>query len=456
VLFVSAAVWLVIGSTFFLIASIKFHSPEFLGNVRWLTYGRVWPAAVNSLLYGFGVQAGLGVALWLVVRLGDTPLLQRGLVTLGAAFWNLGVTVGALGILAGDSTGYENLEAPGYAAWIVFPGYLLIALFSVLTLHHRRVRPLYVSQWFVLTALFWFPWIYSTAELLLLQHPVRGVMQAVVAWWYSGNLVVVWFGLAGLAAIFYFVPRLTQRALYSRHLALFTFWLLILAGSWPEITKSAPVPAWMPALGAMSAMLMLVPTLAVALNVLRTLGRNYSNLRAHPALLFFGVGAAAFVVAGLVRGLMALLDGDPLVHLTWFSRAMMQLQVYGFFAMTMFGAVYCILPQLTGLEFPWAKLVRVHFWLALAGLVLLVVPLGIGGVVEGLKLRNPEVAFADIMKGTLPFLRASTVGDLLLALGHLVFLTNLVGMVNRFYRVRALSAYAAATADLFKAAEARP
>src|SRR5215471_17456880 len=70
VMFASAAVWLVIGSFFGLIASIKFHSPSFLADCAWLTYGRVRPAYINALLYGFGIQAGLGVTVWLFAWLG--------------------------------------------------------------------------------------------------------------------------------------------------------------------------------------------------------------------------------------------------------------------------------------------------------------------------------------------------------------------------------------------------
>src|SRR5215208_5787456 len=66
VLFISAAVWLMLGSVFALIASIKFHKPSFLANYDWLTYGRVWPAYMTCLLYGFCIQAGLGVGLWIL------------------------------------------------------------------------------------------------------------------------------------------------------------------------------------------------------------------------------------------------------------------------------------------------------------------------------------------------------------------------------------------------------
>src|ERR1035437_5803031 len=101
VLFLSAAVWLVIGSAFTLIASIKFHAPGFLADSAWLTYGRVHPAALNCLLYGFCMPVGLGVALWLLARLGRTTLALPGLVATGAVCWNLGLAAGIGGIQIG-------------------------------------------------------------------------------------------------------------------------------------------------------------------------------------------------------------------------------------------------------------------------------------------------------------------------------------------------------------------
>src|SRR5712691_7436314 len=227
-IFVSAAKWLVIGSILGLIASIKFHSPSFLADCPWLTYGRVRPATVNIMLYGFCLQAGLGIVLWLFVRLGRARLAQGGLITLGVFILNLGVLAGVLGILAGDSTGFENLEMPRYGALLVFLGYLMIGIWAAVTFHQRTERRLFVSQWFLFAALFWFPWIYSTANLLLVVFPVRGVAQSVIDWWYSNNLIYVWLGLVGLASVFYFVPKLNNRELPSHYLALFTFWSLIL------------------------------------------------------------------------------------------------------------------------------------------------------------------------------------------------------------------------------------
>ena len=48
---------------------------------------------------------------------------------------------------------------------------------------------------------------------------------------------------------------------------------------------------------------------------------------------------------------------------TWFGPAQTQLQLFGFFAMTMFGAIYHLLPRVMGFELPFPKLVRLQFWL---------------------------------------------------------------------------------------------
>ena len=308
VLFISAAVWLVLSSVFAFLGSLIFHKPDLFSNSFVFSYGHLVSARTTAFLYGAGIQLGLAITLWLFCRLGRTPLVQPILVTLGAAVWNLGVTVGVVGILAGDATGFDTLDMPRYAALIVFLGYLLIATLAVITLHARRERSLFVSHWFLLAALFWFAWIYSTANLSLLVFPVRGVTQAVIAWWFSANLQIVWFGLVGIGTIFYFVPKLTNRALNNHYLALFTFWMLILFASWVGVPNSAPVPSWMPALSTVGAVLTLIPVLTFALNIHGTIEGNYSRLMAHPLLKFIGIAIFAFVIASLMNAVSSLIQ----------------------------------------------------------------------------------------------------------------------------------------------------
>ena len=454
VLFVSAVVWVVIASGLALIASIKFHSPGFLADCPWLTYGRVHAAAVNAQLYGFALQAGFGVALWLIARLGVSRVAQPWLIAVGAKIWNLGVLVGVIAILAGDSTGFENLEMPRYAAVILFLGYLMIGLWTLFTFHNRSQSRLAPPQWFLLAALFWFPWIYSTANLLLLVCPVRGVTQALVAWWFSNNLTFVGFGLVGLATIFYFIPQFFNRPLHSECLARFTFWTLILFASWCGIPNSAPLPAWIPVLSCVATLLTLVIFISIGLNIFQTKSGVPMKTMGGcvPWFIFFGLGM--FQLSGLVRIIAALPPVSAIVHFTWFTVAQSQLYAHGFFAMTMFGAIYYIVPRVTGLEWPLPRAVGWHFRCALAGVVLLVLPLAVGGIIQGMKL-NAETDFVQVAKETLPFLRISTLGDLSLLVGQCLLAVNIIALSVRYYRTHFVPVYQEATAEL-KPAEAQP
>ncbi len=139
------------------------------------------------------------------------------------------------------------------------------------TFGQRKERELYPSHWFLLAALLWFPWIYSTANLFLVtMHPVRGVTQAVINWWFAENLIFVWLALVGVGVAFYFLPKIAGRPLHSRFYALFAFWTLILFGTWIGIPQGAPVPAWLPTTSAFATLLLVIPLIAIAIIVFKT------------------------------------------------------------------------------------------------------------------------------------------------------------------------------------------
>jgi cytochrome c oxidase cbb3-type subunit 1 len=427
-LFGGAALWLVIGSVLGLLASIKFHAPGFLADCPLLTYGRLQPAADDALLYGFCLPAGLGVVLWLLARLGQTPLRGAIVPIFAANLWHLGVFVGLVAIFIGDSTGFTWLEFPRGGSVPIFFAYLLLASWAMMIFAGRRERALYPSHWFLVAALLWFPWIYSTTNLFLVTWPVRGVAQAVIGWWFANNLTLVWLGLTGLGVVFYFLPKLSGRPLQSHYLALFAFWTFILFATWCGIPSGAPVPAWLPTISTVATACLIVPLILLVVIGWRTVGFIQSECLAGGPYAFVRLGLGFFRLSLLLLIIMACPHHGHVLNFTWFGPAETQLRLYGFFAMTMFGAIYYLLPRAVGLEFPFPKLVRVHFWLSLLGIVLLVVPLAIGGVVQGLKLQNPDIKFDLSTQAMLPFLRISTTGLLLILLGNLLFFVNIMGL----------------------------
>jgi len=454
-LLASSVGWLVVASVLGLLSAIKLHAPGFpgfLSGASWLTYGRVYPAYSFVLIYGFAALAGLGLGLWILARLSRAAVFGPVATTIAGLFWNLGVLVGTLGILAGAGSGYEGLEVPGFASPILLAAYLAIALCATLTFHFRSEREMYVSQWYLLMALFWFPWIFSTAEMLLVYFPSRGVAQAVIAGWFTHNLYWIWLASFGLAAIFYFLPKLAGRPLHSRGLAMFGFWSLACFGGWGGVQGGTPVPSWLASVSGAAGIMMLVPLLAVATNWHLTMKGTDQKLGPNPILPFFKFGAFCFIVASLLQ-IISLLRAPSSVsahhqdlsetiqstfavvfgllgqiaevaRFTHYGNGVSSLFLFGFFVMVAVGGIYYVVPRLTQCEWPAPALMKFHFRCGAAGAAFLGASLIIGGIRQGAAMNNPNLAFLDTVRGTVPFLGMGTLGMLLLLVGNCALAIN--------------------------------
>jgi cytochrome c oxidase cbb3-type subunit 1 len=430
-LFAGAVLWLLVASLLGLRNSLNFHAPGLLAGHGYLSYGRVHAASNAALLYGFGVPSALGLGLWLLCRLGRASLAGPAVVFIGAIFWNIAVTLGVAAILCGGSTGFDGFELPAWCAPILFVAYLMIGLCALLTFHRREPGHLYPSQWFVVGSLFWFPWIFSTAALVLLYGPSRGVLQASTAWWYGHNFDTVFLGLAGLASAFYFIPKLLGRPLHSHYQAALAFWTIALFGSWGGIPDGAPLPSWIISLGVVGTVLTAVPVLTVATNFYQTVREDLDALDADPTLRFTYVGLIFWIIAGAQQIVGALPSVSSITDFTWFGAAQKELFHYGFFALTVFGALYYIVPRLLGLEAGvWRPtLLKGHFFLTVFGVLLSYLSLLVAGIGQGILLADSGNAFADVMRRTMLPVRVSMMGDLLVATGTILFLLNLAGVL---------------------------
>ena len=110
--------------------------------------------------------------------------------------------------------------------------------------------------------------------------------------------------------------------------------------------------------------------------------------------------------------------------------------MYAFFTMTMFGAMYYIVPRLVCWEWPSALLIKAHFWLAATGSVLMIGCLGVGGLLQGLELANPKVPFLNIVAHAAPWLHARSISGEILTAGHICFAISFVLILLRAGRRR--------------------
>lgn len=436
--FAGSVFWLLAGTVLALLASIKLHTPEFLDGVSWLTFGRVRPAHLNTVAYGWASQAGIGVQLWLMARLARAELSHTRMLLVAVLLWNVGMLMGTIGILAGRSTSIEWLEFPPFAPPFFAVAFALIAVSAMVTFRNRREPHVYVTQWYLIGAVFWFPWLYTAANLLMLYTPVSGVVQASVNWWYAHNLLGLWLTPIGLGAAYYLLPKVLGRPIYSYHMSLLGFWSLALFYNWAGVHHliGGPLPAWLITLSIVGSVMMLIPVITVAINHHMTMVGNFRQLRYSPTLRFIVFGAMSYTAVSVQGSLQSLRTVNEVTHFTHYTVAHAHLGVYAFFTMIMFGSIYYIVPRLTGWEWASARLISFHFWTTALGMALYFLALTFGGWWQGLEMNNPDVPFLTIVQNTLPYLRVRTGAGLLMAAGHLAFAVLFVLNMLRFGKQR--------------------
>ena len=421
--FASSVFWLMIGSILAMIASIKMHSPLFLVDLSWMTFGRVRPAHLNVVAYGWASMAGVGTMLWLMARLSRAEMRFPKLLYISGVLWNVGVLAGTIAILAGWSLSIEYLEFPAFVPPLLTVAYVLVGLWAALMFLDRREKHIYVSQWYLFAALFWFPWLYTAVNLLLVIAPTPGIAQASITWWYGHNVLGLWFTPIGLATIYYLLPKVLGRPIHSYYLSILGFWSLALFYNWNGAHHliGAPVPAWLVTVSVVASMMMFIPVGTVAINHHMTMVGHFRLLKASPTLRFTVFGAMSYTAVSAEGSLESLRSINLPTHFTHFVVAHAHLGLYGFFSMIMFGAIYYIMPRLTGWEWASARLIRIHFWGTAGGILAYFIPLSYGGFIQGLKMLDAQTPFIDTVRYTIPFLWIRSGAGLMMTVGHVAF-----------------------------------
>ena len=421
--YTSAIVWLLIGTLVAMLVSFKMHAPDLLSDVDFLTWGRLRPVHVNIMIYGWASMAAMGTSIWLMARLCRTVLRHPLLIVAGAGFWNLGVLIGVVGVLAGQSTGYQWLEFPPYAAVVLFVAYTLIMSWAVLMFRFRRGQQIYITQWYLLGAFLWFPWLYAAAQLMLFAFPVQGVLQAAVGWWYANNLLFLWLGAIGLGTAYYMIPKVIGRPVYSYHLATIGFWTYALFSSWTGMQRlvDGPFPAWMITASIAATILTIIPVTTVGLNHHMTMQGYFPLLRYSPTLRFTVFGAISYTVFSVIGILISLRSTARYLDFTQASVAYSHLGLYAFVTMILFGSMYYIVPRLVGREWRYASLIKLHFWASVYGIGLMSLMLFAAAVVQGMELNTPTMAFTEPIQSILPYLRGRSIAGVLMTASHFIF-----------------------------------
>lgn len=432
--FTSGAAWLAVSVLLGIIASIKTLSPGFLDGCAWSTYGRVFAAHTNTLVYGWGCQAAFGAMIWLMSRLSRQPSRAAGVILTAGHVWNFGLTLGILSIFAGFGTGKTWMEFPSFVWPVLLLSYALIGVWSVVQFRCRPEGHTFISQWYCLAALVWFPWFYIAANLLINTWPGHPLMGAAINSWFKSAMIFLFFVPAALGMAYYLVPKVSGRPVASYSLSMLGFWSLAVVAPWAGMQKltGAPIPYFLPYVGAAATILLAVPAIVSGTNLIRTVAGTHGLVGNSPTLRFTLAGVIGLIILG--GACLVLNMNQKISQFSMSGYGFDLLAVYGFFSLVMFGAIYFIVPRITRREWLSSTMIKMHFFTTIYGLAVIVVGTLLGGLEQGIGQEMFRLPWHSAALRTLPYEIFTLLAWICLLVSNIFFCLHLLLMWLRLGR----------------------
>jgi cytochrome c oxidase cbb3-type subunit 1 len=161
-----------------------------------------------------------------------------------------------------------------------------------------------------------------------------------------------------------------------------------------------------------------------------TMVGSFHYLKTSPTLRFAVMGSMIYTLSSFQGSLEALRSHQEVTHFTHYTIGHVHFGMYGFFAPLMFAMMYYAMPRLMDQEWSSARLIRIHFWCTLIGMLVYVLAMCYAGIRQGKMMNDPSIPFLNIVRFTIPYLAIRTLGGVILLAGTVAFLINFVRIIT--------------------------
>ncbi len=425
--FYSAIFWLIVPGVMGLILATLLYVPAIYDNLPlgikpYLSFGRMRPAHVNLMIFGWLSQAYVGAILYIVPRLTRAKLYSERLAHVNWWLWNLMLVGAALTLPLGLTQGREYAEMIWPLDVLFVVNMLLLGINIWMTVARRNEPKIYVSLWnFMAATLVVIPVYIVGNKMWDLYGAYTGMTDNIVNYFYVHNLFNSWFTTAGLGLAFYLLPKLTDRPLYSHRLALWGLWS-VWTGQHHQLYS--PSPQWLQTLTVVFSILAAVPTIAFMVNFFMTMRTRWSRA-AHDVALRFFVTGAIFWGLTCVQGVAQSFPSFSMeVHLTNWVVGHTHLAFVASYSFWAFSLIYLMVPQLVRQPIYSRKLMEWHYWLTTVGMIIFMVSLWIAGLLQSQEWLSNTIPFIQTVIALNPFFGVRLLGGLMAGVGILSFVYN--------------------------------
>ena len=439
---IMTVVWGVVGMLVGLIIAAQLIWPGLSFDLPWFTYSRLRPLHTNAVIFAFGGCALFATSYYVVQRTSHVRLAFGRLAAFTFWGWQAVIVLAAVTLPLGITQGKEYAELEWPIDLLIAVVWVSYAVVYFGTLAKRRVKHIYVANWFyaafiiTVAVLHIFNNLAIPVTLTKSYQVYTGTIDAMMQWWYGHNAVGFFLTAGFLGMMYYFVPKQANRPIYSYRLSVVHFWALIAIYMWagPHHLHYTSLPDWAQSLGMLFSVVLLAPSWGGMINGIMTLSGAWHKLRTDPILKFMIVSLSFYGMSTFEGPMMSIKTVNALSHYTDWTIGHVHSGALGWVAMMTIGSMYCLIPRLYNKEGMYStKLIDVHFWTSTIGVVLYAVSMWISGITQGLMWRafNDDgtltYSFIETVKFTYPYYG-------LRLLGGLVFFTGMLVMVYNVYR----------------------
>ncbi|MET3125079.1 cytochrome c oxidase cbb3-type subunit I/II [Arcicella rosea] len=408
---------------------------------QYFTFGRIRALHTNAVIFAFVGNAIFAGMYYSLQRLCKARLYSDLLSKIHFWGWQLIILSAAITLPLGLSTSkeYAELEWPIDIAialiWVVFG----INMFG--TILKRRERHLYVAIWFYIATFVTVAMLHIVNSLAI---PVSwtksysiyaGVQDALVQWWYGHNAVAFFLTTPFLGLMYYYLPKMANRPVYSYKLSILHFWSLIFLYIWagPHHLLYTSLPDWAQSLGTVFSIMLIAPSWGGMINGLLTLRGAWDAVREDPRLKMMVVGITAYGMATFEGPLLSLKNINAIAHYTDWIPAHVHVGALGWNGFLSFAIMYYMIPKIYGNQMFSKKLMNAHFWLGTLGILFWAVPMYIAGFTQGMMWKEftaeGNLKYASFLETTLQIIPMY----MMRALGGVFYLSGaLIGAYNIF------------------------
>ncbi|MBB5621392.1 cytochrome c oxidase cbb3-type subunit I/II [Pedobacter cryoconitis] len=434
-------IWGIVGMTIGLLIAMQLFKPAMNMGSQYTTFGRIRPLHTNAVIFAFVGNAIFMGVYYSLQRLLKARMYSDILSKIHFWGWQLIIiaTVITLPLGLTSSHEYAEMEWPIDIAitiiWVVF-GYNMFG-----TIIKRREKHMYVAIWFYIAT-------FVTVAVLhivnSIQLPVSafksyyvyaGVQDALVQWWYGHNAVAFFLTTPYLGMMYYFLPKMANRPVYSYKLSILHFWSLIFIYIWagPHHLLYTSLPSWAQSLGVAFSVMLIAPSWGGMINGLLTLRGAWDKVREDPKLKFMVVGLTAYGMATFEGPLLAFKQINAIAHYTDWIVAHVHVGALGWNGFLTFAILYWLIPRIYNTTLYSVKLASFHFWIGTLGIIFYAVPLYFSGFTQGLMWKEftPEGLlkypnFLETVLQIIPMYVMRAIGGALYLTGVIVMTYNLI------------------------------